>query len=205
MSTTEQEYSNILSNLILVIQTEYACQMTGLPNHSGSILSRSESHNTQGLLLNASIERVQQLQHAFRVDGNSETLEFLYLYLETLRNCRLELEKLEGATDAFCTSYLDALKPGTSPPNWNDSQEPGKGLNSAISNGSKRKNDTNIDVDLDVDAKKFNPYPTEEEKAVLSSQISNWFINARRRILQPMLDTVKHTTGEGDVVKREKN
>ncbi|KAF7731421.1 Homeobox protein pknox1 [Apophysomyces ossiformis] len=42
---------------------------------------------------------------------------------------------------------------------------------------------------------KKHPYPTEEEKVALAketnltlNQISNWFINARRRILQPMLD-----------------
>lgn len=41
---------------------------------------------------------------------------------------------------------------------------------------------------------KKHPYPTEEEKLALAretkltmNQISNWFINARRRILQPML------------------
>eukprot|EP01135_Chromosphaera_perkinsii_P004384 Nk52_evm35s279 gene=Nk52_evmTU35s279 len=43
-----------------------------------------------------------------------------------------------------------------------------------------------------------HPYPTEEEKLVLQKetslsvgQISNWFINARRRILQPMLEQAK--------------
>lgn len=42
---------------------------------------------------------------------------------------------------------------------------------------------------------KRHPYPNEEEKAQLvqqtglaRNQISNWFINARRRILQTMLD-----------------
>ncbi|ORX61495.1 Homeodomain-like protein [Hesseltinella vesiculosa] len=42
---------------------------------------------------------------------------------------------------------------------------------------------------------KKHPYPTEDEKDYLAkrtgltlNQISNWFINARRRILQPMLD-----------------
>ncbi|KAI7900275.1 uncharacterized protein BX663DRAFT_518105 [Cokeromyces recurvatus] len=42
---------------------------------------------------------------------------------------------------------------------------------------------------------KKHPYPTEEEKAALAAetnlnlnQISNWFINARRRILQSMLE-----------------
>ncbi|CAO3681513.1 unnamed protein product [Rhizopus stolonifer] len=45
---------------------------------------------------------------------------------------------------------------------------------------------------------KRHPYPTEEEKAKLAeetnlnlNQISNWFINARRRILQPMLEEEK--------------
>jgi len=44
--------------------------------------------------------------------------------------------------------------------------------------------------------KKVHPYPTEDEKRALSQktnlsllQVSNWFINARRRILQPMLET----------------
>jgi hypothetical protein len=47
-----------------------------------------------------------------------------------------------------------------------------------------------------------HPYPTEEEKKVIASQtnltmlqVNNWFINARRRILQPMLDTANNSTG----------
>jgi len=40
-----------------------------------------------------------------------------------------------------------------------------------------------------------HPYPTEDEKKIIAAQtnltllqVNNWFINARRRILQPMLD-----------------
>ncbi|KAI8343235.1 hypothetical protein BC941DRAFT_410781 [Chlamydoabsidia padenii] len=48
---------------------------------------------------------------------------------------------------------------------------------------------------------KKHPYPTEDEKDYLATrtgltlnQISNWFINARRRILQPMLE--QENTGD---------
>lgn len=40
-----------------------------------------------------------------------------------------------------------------------------------------------------------HPYPSEEEKKLIAEQtnlsllqVNNWFINARRRILQPMLE-----------------
>ncbi|KAH9418580.1 Homeobox protein pknox2 [Dermatophagoides pteronyssinus] len=44
-----------------------------------------------------------------------------------------------------------------------------------------------------------HPYPTEDEKRTIASetnltllQVNNWFINARRRILQPMLDSANN-------------
>ncbi|PHZ11117.1 Homeodomain-like protein [Rhizopus microsporus ATCC 52813] len=53
---------------------------------------------------------------------------------------------------------------------------------------------------------KKHPYPTEEEKAALAAetnlnlnQISNWFINARRRILQPMLEEEERNNTTFDV------
>jgi len=49
-----------------------------------------------------------------------------------------------------------------------------------------------------------HPYPTEEEKRQLAAQtkltllqVNNWFINARRRILQPMLDSAHSAPGTG--------
>jgi len=54
-----------------------------------------------------------------------------------------------------------------------------------------------------------HPYPTEDEKRAIASQtnltllqVNNWFINARRRILQPMLDsanTIHHELVAGNV------
>nr|XP_032525861.1 homeobox protein PKNOX2-like [Danaus plexippus plexippus] len=48
-----------------------------------------------------------------------------------------------------------------------------------------------------------HPYPTEEEKRSLAAQtrltllqVNNWFINARRRILQPMLDCQEKPGGK---------
>ncbi|KAI8393636.1 uncharacterized protein BYT42DRAFT_551724 [Radiomyces spectabilis] len=54
---------------------------------------------------------------------------------------------------------------------------------------------------------KKHPYPSEEEKANLArqtnltlNQISNWFINARRRILQPMLELEAERKSELDIL-----
>ncbi|KAH1009112.1 hypothetical protein HUJ04_001525 [Dendroctonus ponderosae] len=50
----------------------------------------------------------------------------------------------------------------------------------------------------------MHPYPTEDEKRHIAAQtnltllqVNNWFINARRRILQPMLDASTPTGQEG--------
>ncbi|XP_054153107.1 homeobox protein PKNOX1-like [Oppia nitens] len=54
-----------------------------------------------------------------------------------------------------------------------------------------------------------HPYPTEDEKRTIASQtnltllqVNNWFINARRRILQPMLDTA-NTLGDNQSVPNQ--
>ena len=51
-----------------------------------------------------------------------------------------------------------------------------------------------------------HPYPTEEEKKQIATQtkltliqVNNWFINARRRILQPMLEA-----SNPDMAKKKK-
>jgi len=52
-----------------------------------------------------------------------------------------------------------------------------------------------------------HPYPTEEEKKQIATktnltliQVNNWFINARRRILQPMLEA-----SNPDLTKKKKS
>lgn len=58
-----------------------------------------------------------------------------------------------------------------------------------------------------------HPYPTEDEKRHIAAQtnltllqVNNWFINARRRILQPMLDASAPTdnTSGSPVHKKKK-
>lgn len=50
-----------------------------------------------------------------------------------------------------------------------------------------------------------HPYPTEDEKRQIAAQtnltllqVNNWFINARRRILQPMLDASTPSDNSGE-------
>lgn len=54
---------------------------------------------------------------------------------------------------------------------------------------------------------KQNPYPKEDEKREIAAQtnltllqVNNWFINARRRILQPMLDASTPSDAPGQLI-----
>jgi hypothetical protein len=110
--------SSNLQTIHEILQTEYRCQVTGLPTNGG-ILARAEHQQQQNL--NVTPEKLYHLKEAFQLDDDNEVDEFLLVYLETLRICRQELERMETMTDEFCTSYLDALKPGPSQQiNWTD-------------------------------------------------------------------------------------
>jgi len=195
--------------LLEILQAEYKCELTGLP-HGGR----------PGAELNISTEKLFQIKESIYGD-DPEAEEFCMMYVDALRICKQELERMDSVTDEFCTSYLEALKPsGPSQHMWTED----KISPQQISGGKRPKtlvgeDPLSMQSDNYVVHKKrrgnlpkaatnilkkwlfdhlFHPYPTEEEKSALSlqtgltlNQISNWFINARRRILQPMLESVR--------------
>jgi len=203
-----------VNSLIEVLQSEYKCEITGLP-HGG--------RPNQGDVNNISTEKLFQLKDSL-IGDDPEAEEFALVYLEVLRVCKQELERMDQMTDEFCTSYLEALKPtGATQQVW--SEDPQKLQMAKRKNlsgdempslqqqenyvvhkkrrGNLPKAATNILKKWLFDHL-FHPYPTEEEKSALSlqtglslNQISNWFINARRRILQPMLESVRQQQGIG--------
>jgi len=195
--------------LLEILQAEYKCELTGLP-HGGRPTGE----------LNISTEKLFQIKEAIFGD-DPEAEEFCLMYAEVLRICKQELERMDTMTDEFCTSYLEALKPSgpsQQPHIWPEEQphkiqQIGTGKRKSIEEpltipqdnyvvhkkrrGNLPKAATNILKKWLFDHL-FHPYPTEEEKSALSlqtgltlNQISNWFINARRRILQPMLESVR--------------
>jgi len=131
----------------------------------------------------------------------------------------LEQDAIFKMVDEFCNSYIEALKQGPTSDNSQelsasgeietrpethhrqvvekDDVEGSETPNSKKRRGNLPKASTNILKKWLYDHL-YHPYPTEEEKKMLESrtgmtlnQISNWFINARRRILQPMLESVR--------------
>jgi len=223
-----------MSNSLLdILHCEHRCEITGLP------------HGRRIKEININSDNLYQLKEAYLGD-DSELEEFYMLYLDALGICRQELERMDSMTDEFCTSYLEALKPGPSQPLWSDDQKglsaqhgpahhSPNGATSPNSNSPKisdqkglpgeetllqegayspqtpsKKRRGNLPKTATNLLKKwlfdhlFHPYPTEEEKSSLAlqsglslNQISNWFINARRRILQPMLESVRQQQMQG--------
>jgi len=194
------------SMLLDVLREEYKCELSALPQRMVADI-------------NVHPDKLFQLREAF-IGEDVESEDFVLVYIEVLRSCKSELERIDAMTDEFCSSYLEALKPGPSSSHWiPDSDSKGiatkrrssisdemNGLSEPIgsSNSSHKKRRGNLPKSSTNLLKKwlfdhlFHPYPSEEEKSSLSlqtglssNQISNWFINARRRTLQPMLENVR--------------
>jgi len=195
------------STLLEVLREEYKCELTALPQRMvGDITVHPE--------------KLFQLRDAY-IGDDLDSEDFVLMYIEVLRSCRQELERIDAMTDEFCSSYLEALKPGPSSSSWGPEDISHKGISSKrkdlisdeigslsdqsiVTESLHKKRRGNLPKSSTNLLKKwlfdhlFHPYPSEEEKSSLSlqtglsaNQISNWFINARRRTLQPMLENVR--------------
>ncbi|KAM6098525.1 homeobox protein PKNOX1 isoform 3-T9 [Theristicus caerulescens] len=103
-----------------------------------------------------------------------ETDNLMVKAIQVLRIHLLELEKVNELCKDFCSRYIACLKTKMNSETLL-SGEPGSPYSPVQSQ---------------------HPYPTEDEKKQIAAQtnltllqVNNWFINARRRILQPMLDS----------------
>jgi len=209
-----------------ILQAEYNCELAGLPHG----INRGAND------LHILTDKLHQLKDSFLNDWNTDpdAEEFIIHYLDVMRIFKSELDRMDTMSDEFCSSYLEALKPGaigSSGFGFDD-----KGLNAMKSkrspedpnsiggsyegsyhpNANHRSRRGNLPKSSTNILKKwlfdhlFHPYPTEEEKSSLSlqtnlnlNQISNWFINARRRTLQPMLESVRQQQQEGGLLEGE--
>jgi len=198
-----------------ILQGEYNCELAGLPHGLGR----------GGPELHVPTEKLYQLKDAYMNDFvDQESEEFMMIYLDTLRIFKHELDRMDTMSDEFCSSYLEALKPGSSGFGFEEGakgiSKPRKpdelGYESYHAPASHKSRRGNLPKSATNLLKKwlfdhlFHPYPTEEEKSQLSlqtglnlNQISNWFINARRRTLQPMLESVRNQQQENGEVPVE--
>ncbi|XP_074018493.1 homeobox protein PKNOX2 isoform X4 [Numenius arquata] len=121
----------------------------------------------------------QEQEHKPFFSDDPELDNLMVKAIQVLRIHLLELEKVNELCKDFCNRYITCLKTKMHSDNLlrNDLGGPYSPNPSSISLHPQ------------------HPYPTEDEKRQIAAQtnltllqVNNWFINARRRILQPMLD-----------------
>ncbi|KAI2800582.1 Homeobox protein pknox2 [Blomia tropicalis] len=124
------------------------------------------------------IEHQQKMGKPF-LTNNSEVDTLMIRSIQVFRIHLLELEKVSDLCKDFCQRYTC---------NQHGSSHHSK-------RGVLPKQATSI-MRSWLFQHIVHPYPTEDEKRAIASQtnltllqVNNWFINARRRILQPMLDS----------------
>jgi len=172
----------------------------------------SSSSSSSSSTSSASLGDVGPASFADGEEGK-EVADYMVRYTELLGEHANQLERAYDFCDQFSSRYLTLLKEGA--------QRFTTAVNAAEGGGTKRKGDDGFDGEANKKRRGnlpkratnilkkwlfehlFHPYPSEEQKRQLASQtgltinqISNWFINARRRILQPMLETVRQQQEE---------
>ncbi|XP_033223664.1 homeobox protein Meis1-like isoform X1 [Belonocnema kinseyi] len=171
--------------------------------HGGTPLSQIGAHSC------VSVSDVYLGQDELDEVDNSERIyleEAGYWGLLPLQEREAEFEYVDVG-DASDEKYFDITVAGSPSPAPSEDDEDGCGTATSTHSGShssarkgrqKRgvlpKQATNI-MRAWLFQHLVHPYPTEDEKRQIAGetnltllQVNNWFINARRRILQPMLD-----------------
>jgi hypothetical protein len=200
--------SNLETALLAVLQAAYKCEITGAG------LKPFESLPSPDKFMQS--ERIQNMisRGAFPfLQNDPESESFLNMYAETLRISKQELERIDNMLEEFSFSYVEAIKPdhmekkNVEQTDYSSLDKKRKAIDAQLDSKKRRgnlpKSATNLLKRWLFDHL-FHPYPNEEEKQQLSDatnlttlQISNWFINARRRILQPMLESVRSQQQDG--------
>ncbi|XP_016124878.1 homeobox protein Meis1-like [Sinocyclocheilus grahami] len=101
------------------------------------------------------------------------------------------------------SEHGDFLDQSVASPSTGDDEDPDKERKNNKKRGIFPKLATNI-MRAWLFQHLTHPYPSEEQKRQLSQdtgltilQVNNWFINARRRIVQPMIDQSNRAVGHG--------
>ena len=88
---TTQQICNLLK--VEILREQHRCELTGI------------------VALEASKELKIILPEAIqKEEGGPEEQVFWMMFLDTIRNCRRELDQLEEVTDRFCAAYLEGLE-----------------------------------------------------------------------------------------------
>ncbi|XP_008947361.1 PREDICTED: homeobox protein Meis1-like [Merops nubicus] len=114
-------------------------------------------------------------------------------------------EKSTSGTESPLTFYKcgDGLDNSVASPSTGDDDDPDKDKKRHKKRGIFPKVATNI-MRAWLFQHLTHPYPSEEQKKQLAQdtgltilQVNNWFINARRRIVQPMIDQSNRAVSQG--------